>query len=224
MKRWIGAAVLAVVVAFALGIGLQTVRAMEHPGRAEHPSQIQKAEEAAVFECPMHPEVRATWEAKCPKCGMKLTEAKKSPGMPMHMMGMGGMQKGEGAESMAGMMGKMHGMMMRCRMMMDARTQKTDPVGLLALRDQLELSEEQVSELQQIVETARQEAERVLTEQQKEKLEAMPDQPHSMMQMHRRMQRMMKGHMKEQPAPKEEQEREDGRWRGGCADARTAGR
>ena len=28
-----------------------------------------------VFSCPMHPEIVATWEGKCPKCGMKLMPA-----------------------------------------------------------------------------------------------------------------------------------------------------
>ena len=28
--------------------------------------------ETAVYACPMHPEIVATWEGKCPKCGMKL--------------------------------------------------------------------------------------------------------------------------------------------------------
>jgi FtsP/CotA-like multicopper oxidase with cupredoxin domain len=28
--------------------------------------------DTAVYACPMHPEIMASWEAKCPKCGMKL--------------------------------------------------------------------------------------------------------------------------------------------------------
>jgi FtsP/CotA-like multicopper oxidase with cupredoxin domain len=31
--------------------------------------------ETAVFACPMHQEIQATWEGKCPKCGMKLLAA-----------------------------------------------------------------------------------------------------------------------------------------------------
>ncbi len=99
------------------------------------------------------------------------------------------------------MMGGMHGMMMRCQMMMGAQIQKTDPVGLLALKEELELSEDQVGKLRQIAQTARQEAKAVLTDEQKEELEAIPDEPQSMMQMHRHMQQMMKGHMKEKPGP-----------------------
>ncbi len=99
------------------------------------------------------------------------------------------------------MMGGMHGMMMRCQMMMGAQIQKTDPVGLLALKEELELSEDQVGKLRQIAQTARQEAEAVLTDEQKEELEAIPDEPHSMMRMHRHMQQMMKRHMKEKPGP-----------------------
>jgi FtsP/CotA-like multicopper oxidase with cupredoxin domain len=32
-------------------------------------------EEGAAYACPMHPEVRASWADKCPKCGMKLLPA-----------------------------------------------------------------------------------------------------------------------------------------------------
>src|SRR4029078_4071398 len=28
--------------------------------------------ETGIFACPMHPEIVASWEGKCPKCGMKL--------------------------------------------------------------------------------------------------------------------------------------------------------
>jgi FtsP/CotA-like multicopper oxidase with cupredoxin domain len=31
--------------------------------------------ETGVFACPMHPEIVASWEGKCPKCGMKLVPA-----------------------------------------------------------------------------------------------------------------------------------------------------
>ncbi|WP_217902815.1 heavy metal-binding domain-containing protein [Flavobacterium sp. J49] len=31
-------------------------------------------EHAALYACPMHPEVQGKKEDKCPKCGMKLTE------------------------------------------------------------------------------------------------------------------------------------------------------
>jgi len=32
-------------------------------------------EQAAVYACPMHPEIIASWAGKCPKCGMKLSPA-----------------------------------------------------------------------------------------------------------------------------------------------------
>ncbi len=44
----------------------------------------------AVYACPMHPEIVATWEGKCPKCGMKLvaspvgTERPTAFACPMH--------------------------------------------------------------------------------------------------------------------------------------------
>src|SRR6185369_6755735 len=31
--------------------------------------------ETGIFACPMHPEIVASWEGKCPKCGMKLMPA-----------------------------------------------------------------------------------------------------------------------------------------------------
>jgi Cu+-exporting ATPase len=41
------------------------------------PAAAQKAD--IVYSCPMHPEVSATWEAKCPKCGMALVGAEAKP-------------------------------------------------------------------------------------------------------------------------------------------------
>ena len=39
-----------------------------------------EAEEASSYVCPMHPEVTASEQATCPKCGMKLVPADKVPG------------------------------------------------------------------------------------------------------------------------------------------------
>ncbi len=49
-----------------------------------------EVEQGAVFACPMHPEIVASWAGKCPKCGMKLlpAEAEAEPPTayvcPMH--------------------------------------------------------------------------------------------------------------------------------------------
>jgi FtsP/CotA-like multicopper oxidase with cupredoxin domain len=49
-----------------------------------------EVETEAVFACPMHPEIIASWAGKCPKCGMKLlpaeqgTDAPTAYACPMH--------------------------------------------------------------------------------------------------------------------------------------------
>jgi FtsP/CotA-like multicopper oxidase with cupredoxin domain len=49
-----------------------------------------EVEQGAVYACPMHPEIIASWAGKCPKCGMKLVpaaadvEAPSAYACPMH--------------------------------------------------------------------------------------------------------------------------------------------
>jgi FtsP/CotA-like multicopper oxidase with cupredoxin domain len=38
--------------------------------------------DTAVYACPMHPEIMASWEGKCPKCGMKLLPAEVETAPP----------------------------------------------------------------------------------------------------------------------------------------------
>jgi hypothetical protein len=56
--------------------------------------------------------------------------------------------------------------MMRCSMTMNAQLQPTDPALLLAIKDELQLSEEQTAKLNAILENARKETQAVLTEEQ----------------------------------------------------------
>jgi hypothetical protein len=116
--------------------------------------------------------------------------------MPMMAMGE---KKGEGspdpmAKMMAMMKGMkdMKGMMMRCKMMMDAKVQKTDPAGLLALKDELQLTDAQVMRLGEIAAAARRQADVVLTDEQRQKLAGMAGKAQSMAEMHQHMQQMMK--------------------------------
>jgi hypothetical protein len=108
-------------------------------------------------------------------------------------MMMGGMKHG----MMGGMGGmKMSGpMKMRHQMMMNMEVTPQDPAALLALKGQLKLSEEQTKRLQAILTQARQQAEQVLTDEQKTQLQPLEKLPKTMMQMMEHM-----GH--EQPAAK----------------------
>jgi len=47
-------------------------------GKHSHaPAAGAAKEEAAVYTCPMHPEVTSTTPGKCPKCGMTLVKRRK---------------------------------------------------------------------------------------------------------------------------------------------------
>lgn len=104
-----------------------------------------------------------------------------------------GMMKGGMMGMKHGMMGGMEAMKMsepmktRCRMMMNMEVTSHDPAALLALKDQLKLTGEQTSRLQAIVAQARQQAEQVLTEEQKVQLRPLEKTPKTMMEMHHQM-------------------------------------
>jgi hypothetical protein len=56
--------------------------AHEHATHGNSPvpqQQAESSEAAAVYTCPMHPEVVSSGPGKCPKCGMKLVPKKDSP-------------------------------------------------------------------------------------------------------------------------------------------------
>jgi hypothetical protein len=106
-----------------------------------------------------------------------------------------------------GMMGGMEAMKMsepmkmRCGMMMNMEVTSHDPAALLALKDQLKLTEEQTKRLEAIVAQARQQAEQVLTDEQKTQVQPLEKLPTTMKEMHRQMMEKMgqaKGGMKGQ--------------------------
>lgn len=63
--------------------------------------------------------------------------------------------------------------MVRGKMAMNAQLQPTDPASLLAIAEQLQLSEEQTTKLNAILENARKETQAVLTEEQMTKVKAL---------------------------------------------------
>ena len=82
-------------------------------------------------------------------------------------------------------------MMARCRMMSQAEISPSDPAAPLAQRERLNLSEDQVAELERIAQSAREQAKRLLNESQTDELSTLPDKPESMMRMHQRMMKRM---------------------------------
>lgn len=95
------------------------------------------------------------------------------------------------AEAKMAKMGMSKAMMTRCRMLMRTRIDTNDPAGLLAIKDELKLTKEQVSKLQAIADKAREEAKALLTDEQNKKLEALPKTPCNIMEMHGKMMPMM---------------------------------
>ena len=86
-------------------------------------------------------------------------------------------------------------------MMMTAQMQPTDPAALLAIKDELQLSDEQTAKLVTIVEKARKEAQAVLIESQQQKVQALGDTPSTMMQMCRKVRGAMRGQKGIGPCP-----------------------
>ena len=78
-------------------------------------------------------------------------------------------------------------MKMCCGMMMKMEVTSQDPAALLALKDQLKLTEEQVKQLEAIVTQSRLQAGQLLTDQQKTQLEPLEKLPTTMVEMHRKM-------------------------------------
>lgn len=81
---------------------------------------------------------------------------------------------------------------MRYKMMMDAKTGVTAPYGLIAIKDELDLTEDQVSKLQAIADKAESDARAVLTGEQQQKVDELKDTPASTMGMCKHM--MPKSH------------------------------
>ena len=90
-------------------------------------------------------------------------------------------------QNMMRMWGMNQGMMNRGYMMMHAPLLNDDPAAILGLQSELSLTPEQVSKLQTIQKKAGEDARTVLTDNQQEKLSALPTGPGSMAQMYGQM-------------------------------------
>jgi hypothetical protein len=75
------------------------------------------------------------------------------------------------------------GMILRIAMMMDMAVSADDPAAILALKNVVELTDDQAGRLQAVVARARQDANAVLTDEQKLKLAAAAEGPSTMLQM-----------------------------------------
>lgn len=87
-------------------------------------------------------------------------------------------------------MGMTDGMVMRCRMMSAAQISAYDPASVLAYQTGLNLSDDQVKQIQAIVDKAREQVKAVLTPDQVANLQPMAAGPQSMTQMCQHMQQM----------------------------------
>jgi YHS domain-containing protein len=104
-------------------------------------------------------------------------------------------------------MGMSECMMERCRMMMHTRMDVNAPESLLAMKDKLMLTEEQVGKLKSIAEKGQKDSEMLLTAQQKEMLQKMAGTPDTMIMMHKEMMPMMKKtEMKEEAIEEKDKE------------------
>lgn len=102
-------------------------------------------------------------------------------------------QQGAEEQAQGGMMEMSPGMKMHCRMMMNMEVKPTDAAALLALKDQLELTDEQIDRLEKIREQAREQTEGLLTTEQKNRIQPLQKMPGTCMAMHQEMmQKMMK--------------------------------
>ena len=82
-----------------------------------------------------------------------------------------------------------------CRMLMQSQVSPYDPTSLLAVADQLQLTQEQQDQLQAMNKDIRQQAQELLTQEQQQRLQEAPQEPMTCMRMHKRMMRMRQGMM-----------------------------
>ena len=82
--------------------------------------------------------------------------------------------------------------MTRARMLMRAKIHPADPQGLLALQNELGLTDEQKQSLENIIDSAQEQALGVLNAEQWEKVRELKPRAASMMEMHRMMMPMMR--------------------------------
>lgn len=107
----------------------------------------------------------------------------------MDTMGMMNMSP-EQCREMMKKMGMSDAMITRCQMMGTVQVSAYDPAGILALRDELKLTDDQVKELEAIATTTQEQVKTKLTAEQLAALEPIAATPSSMMQMCQAMQAM----------------------------------
>ena len=98
------------------------------------------------------------------------------------MMGMMNMSPDQCREMMK-KMGMSDAMIARCQIMGTAQVSAYDPVAVLALRDELKLTDDQVKELEAIATSTQEQVKAKLTAEQLSALEPIAATPSSMMQM-----------------------------------------
>lgn len=84
-------------------------------------------------------------------------------------------------------------MVERCTMMTNTQIMATDPAAMMAMKDTLMLTPEQMTKLDAIAKKAREDAAMVLTAQQSDMVKGMAATPATMMEMHTMMLQKMKG-------------------------------
>ena len=118
------------------------------------------------------------------------TPAADSPSMMKSSDGMGGsgmMAQSDKMKSMMQMTGMSPTMMKEARMMMRADLSINDPSMLLGSKDQLALTDKQVTNLKKLQDSMAKKARGILTDDQRKILAELPSGPISMMQMHTQM-------------------------------------
>lgn len=89
-------------------------------------------------------------------------------------------------------LGMPESMWLRCRMFLQMKVNPTNPAALVAVKDQLGLSQEQIDRLQQILKRSEEEARAVLTPEQQQKLAPLANLPNNCREMHRQMMQRMR--------------------------------
>lgn len=123
-----------------------------------------------LYHCPNHPEISASWAAKCPKCGENFVKRQEQPRQEASV--------------------NTRALWMRRNIMLHTSIDVFDPEAILSARRVLGLNQEQIEKLREISKTARENAMKILTDAQRKELSAaanLHNHPRTMARMHRRM-------------------------------------
>lgn len=105
----------------------------------------------------------------------------------------------EHADAAQGQPGMMQGMSepmkLKCQMMMKMEVKATDPAALVAVQDQLGLTDEQTAAIKDLQAKTREATNAILTDEQRQKLQELGELPATHMAMHQMMMQKMKGKM-----------------------------